>query len=86
MKRITCTPNYAVTNCGDLCGLLPRAHGITGMQQCISTDRCCECIILKAFQRLKAYEDTGLSPEDVRKLTVHSTIPKELLDRNGHNN
>lgn len=67
MDRITATPNYAVGNCSDLCGDLARYGDDSGAMTC-ERNACDECVILKAFQRLKEYEDTGLSPEECLSL------------------
>lgn len=68
MDRITATPNYAVENCSDLCGLLERDGSLSGEATCCTYTSCKKCIILKAFQRLKEYEDTGLTPEECLSL------------------
>lgn len=75
MDRITASPNYFALCCSDFCGLLPRNGGLSGHAECIKHFElgfCNNCVIFKAFQRLKEYEDTGLSPEDIRKLTTPS--------------
>lgn len=84
MERITCTPKYLVENCSDLCGFLPRTEDTSGMKECLKNEKCHDCIILKAFQRLKEYEDTGLTPKQIHDLTIHTTMPKERFDRNGN--
>lgn len=83
MERITCTPNYQVEDCSDLCGFLPREAATSGGMECLRHTICDDCIILKAFRRLKEYEDTGLTPEQINNLTIHTTMPKEWFDRNG---
>lgn len=67
MDRITATPNYAVGNCSDLCGFITRKGNLSGQATC-ANNYCSDCIILKALQRLKKYEDTGLTPEECLNL------------------
>lgn len=77
MDRITATPNYAVRNCSDLCGNLARCDNGSGAITC-ERSICNECVILKAFQRLKEYEDTGFSPDDIRN--PPNTGPRALSE------
>lgn len=39
-------------------------------------DSCTECPINEAFKRLAAYEDTGLTPEEITALTAEPTVSK----------
>lgn len=63
--RITAAPKYFVQHCSDLCGHLARGGNTSGSQTCFKNGSCYDCIILKAFKRLKEYEDVGYTPEEI---------------------
>ena len=56
--------NRLTTKDGEIAGCNHKTCGAI----CNSTTFCCDCPIGEAFRKLKEYEDTGLEPEEIRRL------------------
>lgn len=66
--------------CMRFCGGRVPDDGYACYEYCGEDGSCEKCGIQQAFDRLAAYEDTGLTPEEIKSLQTDNARLHELVD------